>query len=140
MTEKSGQSDPLYRELILDHYKNPRNFGTLKDAASEAEDSNPLCGDEIKIGIKVKDSKIADVKYVCSGCAISTAGAYLLSEYAKGKRLDDVRRLDRKFILKMLGINPGPARIKCALLPLKALKLAIYSYLGLKFKGTLGNP
>ena len=132
--------DELYRELILDHYKNPRNFGTLKDASSVAEDSNPLCGDEIKIGINVKAGKIADVKYVCSGCAISTASASMLSELAMGRSLAEVRRLGKGAVLGMLNINPGPSRVKCALLPLKALKLAVYKYLGIDFKGTLDNP
>jgi len=132
--------DELYRELILDHYKNPRNFGTLKDASSVAEDSNPLCGDEIKIGINVKAGKIADVKYVCSGCAISTASASMLSELAMGRSLEEVRRLGKGAVLGMLNINPGPSRVKCALLPLKALKLAVYKYLGIDFKGTLDNP
>jgi len=122
----------MYRENILDHYKRPRNRGTLAGADSEGFDSNPLCGDEIGMQIIVKGGKVADIKFTGSACAICTASASMITEEAKGKRLDDARKIDKGHVLALLGIDPGPTRLKCALLPLKVMKLAVYKYLGKK--------
>ncbi|MEK7284461.1 MAG: Fe-S cluster assembly sulfur transfer protein SufU [Chloroflexota bacterium] len=114
--------DDLYRDYILDHYKNPRNHGDLADATHRYHDTNPLCGDEITMMLLVEDGRIRDVRFIGRGCAISQASASILTEEVKGKTLDEVRAIDREHVLANLGITISPARIKCALLSLKALK------------------
>ncbi len=118
--------DELYRELILDHYQHPHNHGEIPDADISAEDANPLCGDKIRIDIKVKDNIVADVKFNGKGCAISQASASMLTDELIGKSLDEIKKIDKDFITQMLGISLGPSRIKCALLPLKVVKSGIY--------------
>jgi nitrogen fixation protein NifU and related proteins len=125
-------NDSMYAEIILDHYKHPRNFGALIGGNAAARDVNTLCGDAIEMNLRIKDGRIEDVCFSGSGCAISQAAASMLTEEVKGKSLDDVRKMDRASIVKMLGIDVSPARIKCALLSLKVLKIAIYNYLGEK--------
>lgn len=118
--------EDLYREIILDHYENPRNYGVLLDADISYEDDNPLCGDRIRIDLKVQDGRIVDVRFSGKGCAISQASASMLTERIKGATVEEARRLTRDDILEMLGIPLGPARIKCALLSLKVLKAGLY--------------
>lgn len=118
--------DDLYRELILDHYQHPHNHGEIPEADISYEDSNPLCGDKIRIDIKLKDNVVSDIKFNGKGCAISQASASMLTDELLGKSLDDIRKLDKQFILDLLGIPLGPTRIKCALLPLKVIKAGAY--------------
>jgi nitrogen fixation NifU-like protein len=128
----------IYKELILDYYRNPRNFGKLESFDISSRDTNPLCGDEISIQIKVGDGKrVEQIKFSGKGCAISLASASMLTEMAKGRELEWVKTLSKEDILKMLG-NPdlGPARIKCALLGMKVLKTGVYGYLGAKLEST----
>ncbi len=122
--------DDLYREYILDHYKNPRNYGTLADPDISYEDDNPVCGDRVRIDIKVEEGRIADIRFQGEGCAISQASASILTEMVKGKSLDDVRHLSKEELLDQLGISLGPVRIKCALLGLKVLKAGVYGLRG----------
>ena len=131
-------SADIYRELILDYYRNPRNFGKLERFDISAHDSNPLCGDEIDMQIKVgEDRKIEEIKYTGKGCAISQASVSMLTELAKGKPLDWVKGVSKEDIFKMLG-NPdlGPSRVKCALLGMKVLKTGVYGYLGSHYEDT----
>ena len=122
-------SDDIYREIILDHYRNPRNKGKLLDADVSIHDSNPLCGDEIDMHLKVQGDKIEDIKFEGRGCAISQASASMLTEMIMGKPLTSVRDLNKDDILENIGLlNLGPARIKCALLSLKVLKLGMVKY------------
>ena len=115
--------DDLYRENILEHYKQPRNFGELPDPDLEFEDNNPLCGDELKVQLKVgDDGRIADVRFSGHGCAISQASASMASEELVGMPVDDLIRLDRDFVLDLLGIDISATRMKCALLGLKVVK------------------
>ena len=115
--------DDLYRDYILDHYKNPRNHGELPDATHSYHDTNPLCGDEITMMLRVGDGeRVEDVRFVGRGCAISQASASMLTEEVKGRTLDELRSLDREHVLGNLGITISPARVRCALLGLKALK------------------
>jgi len=123
-------SSDIYKDIILDYYRHPRNSGDLQDPDVRAKDSNPLCGDIIEMQLKIKDGKINDLRFKGRGCAISQASASMLTELAKDKTLEEAKALGKTDILNMLGIDPGPTRIKCALLGLKVLKLAIYGYLG----------
>lgn len=118
--------DQLYREYILDHYKNPRNFGRLEAPDISHEENNPLCGDVIGLDLKVEEGRIADVRFHGRGCAISQASASLLTERIKGLSLEDARRLGRDEVLEDLGIEISAARLKCALLSLKVLKAGAY--------------
>lgn len=122
--------DDLFRQNILDHYQNPRNYGTLDRPDISAEDSNPLCGDEIRIDLKVKDGVIEDVRFSGKGCSISRAAASMLTEEIRGKTLEEVKRIGKDDVLEMLGIELGPVRLKCALLALKTLKVGVYGIRG----------
>jgi nitrogen fixation protein NifU and related proteins len=129
-------SSDFYRELILDYYRNPRNFGKLDPHDIDARDTNPLCGDEIEMQIKVSadKDKIEEIKFIGKGCAISQASASMLTEMAKGKPLEWVKGLSRDDIQKMLGTSDlGPARIKCAMLSVKVLKTGVYGYMGANY-------
>jgi nitrogen fixation NifU-like protein len=123
-------SSDIYKDIILDYYRNPRNFGDLVNPDVRAKDSNPLCGDIIEMQLKINDGKVEDVRFKGKGCAISQASASMLTEVVKGKTLDEIKSLNKADVLKLLGIDPGPTRIKCALLSLKVVKLGVYGYLG----------
>lgn len=122
----------MYADIILDYYRNPRNYGTVKDMDATAKDYNPLCGDEIEMSLKIEDGRVADVKFSGKGCAISQASASMLTELVMGKTLEDIKKLGKDDVLEMLGIEISHVRIKCALLGLKVLKLAAYQHLGQK--------
>ena len=131
-------SADIYREIILDYYRNPRNYGKITDPDISQRDSNPLCGDELEMHINIKDDKVADVKFTGKGCAISQASASMLTELIMGKDFEYVKKLTKEDILDNLGLHElGPARIKCALLSLKVLKSGLYSYLIDKLKDTV---
>jgi nitrogen fixation protein NifU and related proteins len=126
-------SDDIYREIILDHYRNPRNKGKLPDADISTHDSNPLCGDEIDIHMKIFGDKITDVKFEGRGCAISQASASMLTEMVMNKPLTNVKDIAKNDVLENIGLtNLGPARVKCALLALKVMKLGMVNYLASK--------
>ena len=116
----------MYQENILDHFKNPRNFGKIENASVHHHEYNPLCGDEIEMDLVIdKNKKIADVKFSGHGCAISQASASMLTEQVKGKSIDEVEKLTKENILEMLGIPISPVRLKCALLSLDTLKNSV---------------
>lgn len=119
--------DDLYREIIIEHYKNPSYRGHLDPHDIFFEDSNPLCGDHIQIELRVDESgAVSDARFDGHGCAISQASADLLMESVIGKPLAEIKKLNRQDMLDLLGIELGPVRLKCALLSLKVLKAGVY--------------
>lgn len=115
--------DELYRDQILEHYKRPQNFGELSDYDLSFEDTNPLCGDELKVQLKLDgEGRIAELAFAGKGCAISQASASLTSDEVKGMSVEELLRLDKRFVLDLLGIDISATRMKCALLSLKVLK------------------
>ena len=128
-----SEFDQLYREVILDHYKNPRGHGLIEHADAEAEGQNPLCGDEVSIYVAFGDDgdTIDEVKFSGRGCAISQAATSMLTELVQGRSAQEVATLPREELLDEIGIPLTPVRLKCALLGLSTLKLALH-----KAKGT----
>jgi nitrogen fixation NifU-like protein len=118
--------DSMYREIILEHHKSPHNFGTLEPADYTAEDTNPLCGDQIRVDLRVDENNVVtDVAFSGRGCAVSIASASMLTDMIKGMTLDEVRAITRDDLLDEIGIPVSPARIKCATLGLNVLNLGI---------------
>src|SRR3989338_262651 len=115
----------MYRENILDHYKNPHNHGEIKNPDIKFTENNPLCGDVITVNIKLNDSKVQDVKFRGRGCAISQSAMSMLSDDIKGKGLEEIKNIKREDIVRMLGIEIGVVRTKCAMLGLVAVKEGI---------------
>jgi|SRR3989344_1194472 len=122
----------IYREEILEHWRNPRNFGRLKGANIIIDQINPLCGDQVTFYFKIKDKKIADVSFKGNGCAISIASASMLSSFIKGRSIDGLSKLTGADVLDLIGRPVSPARLKCAFLPLEAIRKIV------KFEA--GNP
>jgi nitrogen fixation NifU-like protein len=115
--------EELYRDQILEHYKRPHNFGPLEEFDLEFEDSNPFCGDEQHMRIKLDgDGRVSELRFEGKGCAISTAATSLLSDELEGKSREELLRLDKDFVLDLLGIEISATRMKCALLGLKVVK------------------
>ena len=126
-----SEFDQLYRELILDHYKNPRNHGLLEHADASAEGQNPLCGDEVSVSVRLgEDDVIEEVGFDGRGCAISQAATSMLSVLVKGKTAHEVATMPKEELLEELGIPLTPVRLKCAILGLGVLKLALHKARG----------
>jgi nitrogen fixation NifU-like protein len=121
-------SDQLYREVILDHYKNPRGHGVIEDADAQADGLNPLCGDEVSIYVAFDDDgeTIHDVKFSGRGCAISQAATSMLVDLAKGRTATELAQMPKDELLEEIGIPLTPIRLKCALLGLGVLKVALH--------------
>jgi nitrogen fixation protein NifU and related proteins len=128
-----SEFDQLYREVILDHYKNPRGHGVIAEADAEAEGQNPLCGDEVSIYVRFGEDSdtIDEVKFSGRGCAISQAATSMLTEMVQGRKASEVAALDKDELLEEIGIPLTPIRLKCAMLGLTTLKVALH-----KAKGT----
>ena len=120
--------EEIYKENLLDHYKNPRNKGKIEHAQIHKEDSNPLCGDIIEIFIRVKSEKVDSVSFEGKGCVISQATASMLTDELKGKTIPELQKMEREDILDLIGLNLTHTRIKCAMLPLIAIKKGIIDY------------
>jgi len=121
------KADDIYTDIILDLYRNPSNFGTLESPDLEIYGGNPLCGDEVKFTLKIKDGKVDDVNFTGHGCAISRASESLLTELVKGKAITDVLKLENTDIFEVLG-NVIETRIKCSLLGLIVIKRGLEKY------------
>src|SRR3989338_1655051 len=128
-TFEGVDADQMYREHILDHYKNPRNKGILKNALHQHE-NNPLCGDEVDIYMTFDGDKIKEVSFVSQGCAISQASASILTESIKNKNISTITTMKQHDMKELLGIDVTPMRVKCMMLPLKAAKMIIFRHLG----------
>jgi nitrogen fixation NifU-like protein len=120
----------MYHEAILDHYRNPRHWGVLQPCDIDHEEKNPLCGDKLRLTLRVRDSRIVEVGWSGEGCAISQASASMLGETLIGKTLEEARAITKEDVMEMLGISLGPVRLKCALLSLKVLKVGAYGLAG----------
>ena len=118
--------EDLYREVILDHYKNPRGQGALANADAEAEGQNPLCGDEVAIAVALDGETIEDIRFRGRGCAISQAATSMLTELVKGRTITEVAEMPKDELLEEVGIPLTPVRLKCALLGLGVLKVALH--------------
>ena len=119
--------EDLYREVIIDRYKNPQFKGILDPNDISFEDDNPLCGDHIRIDLRIdKNGIVTEATFDGHGCAISQASADLLIESIQGKSLDDIKEISKEDLLELLGLDLGPVRLKCALLSLKVLKAGVY--------------
>ena len=122
--------DDFYRENILDHYSNPRNHGHLEHPSASAEGVNPLCGDELAVELEVEDGVVTDIRYNGRGCAISQAAASMLSDTIKGRRVDELAGVGKDDVLEELGIPLTPIRLKCAMLSVGVLKVALNQVTG----------
>ena len=115
----------IYKEIVLDHYKYPRNYGLIQKPDSRAKEENIFCGDSVEISLKFDGKKIKDIKFKGKGCVISQAAASILTDYIKGKPLKKAGKMTTEDLLKLLGIALSPTRMKCAELPLITLKKAL---------------
>jgi nitrogen fixation NifU-like protein len=127
--------DDLYRQYILDHFREPRNYGAIEDADIHAADTNPLCGDRIALDLKLQDGRVKEVRFSGRGCAISQASASMLTEKIEGASLEELRSLTPQDVFDMLGVEIGPARQRCALLSLRVLHQGI----GGKYTGRMDD-
>ncbi len=121
-----ASDESFYRELILDHYKNPRSHGVLEPADAHAEGQNPLCGDEVTVYVRFDGDVISDIAFEGRGCAISQAATSMLTELVKGRDANEVATLPKEELLEEIGIPLTPIRLKCALLGLGVLKVALH--------------
>lgn len=119
--QEISEGEEIYKQNVLEHYKNPHNFGEIENPSLKIEDSNPLCGDKIEISARIENGKIVDIKFKGQGCAISIASASMLTDKIKGMSIEDVKKFGEKEILEIIGIKLNTIRIKCGLLGLKTL-------------------
>jgi nitrogen fixation NifU-like protein len=117
--------DPLYREIILDHWRNPQNYGIIKNPDIDISEVNTICGDKIRLTGKIKNGKLTEVAFTGEGCAISKASASIFTEEIKGIKLIEIRKIDKEKVLKNLPISISPARYNCALLCFRALQKSL---------------
>ncbi|MEJ2734926.1 MAG: SUF system NifU family Fe-S cluster assembly protein [Anaerolineae bacterium] len=124
--------DDFYREEILEHYTHPHHYGTLEEPDISHEEDNPLCGDRIRFDIELDEDgqTVKDVRFSAVGCAISKASASMLSDLLVGQTLDEIKSMTKQDVIDELGIDLGPVRLKCALLPLKVVKVGAYGLEG----------
>lgn len=122
------EEQEIYKENILDHYRNPRNFGKTLSCSYSHKEHNPLCGDQLELFVTIQDEKVHEVRFNGRGCAISQASASMLTESIKGKTISELKAITKNEILDMIGIPLGPVRLRCALLSLKTLLKGLQHY------------
>lgn len=125
----------MYREHLMDHYKDPRYYGTMDEPDVSHHEKNPSCGDEITVDIRIDDDMIDGLVFSGHGCAISTAAMSMLAEQLQGAKIDDVLRMSKDDMLELIGVELTTMRVKCGLLGLHTVKKALYKHLGQKMKG-----
>ena len=118
----------IYAEEIIAQYEHPHNKGKIANASTSFHEYNPTCGDDITVYLSIKDGKVSDAKFDGNGCAISVASASMLTDEIKGKTVADAEKLGVQDLIELIGIDPGPARLKCATISLKAAKKALFAY------------
>lgn len=128
-------AEELYRAEIIDHYQNPRNYGELEGADVVYRDSNPVCGDEVEIRLKLKDGMVEEAMFTGRGCAISQAAASMLTGHVKDKNTHQILKMKAEEMTGLLNINPGPVRIKCALLAMRAMQKGLIEREAARLKG-----
>ena len=129
----------LYREHILDHYGNPRNQGTLEDADISCEWDNPVCGDVVRLDIRLNDGRVSEARFSGQGCVISMASASMLTEEILGRTVEELKALQDEDVFRMLGVTLGPVRAKCGLLPLRVLQSGLACLEETQPPGPLGS-
>ena len=122
----------LYSDILLDHFRHPRNYGSLDAPDISNEQFNPLCGDRIRLELKLEQSRVSEARFKGDGCAISTAAASLLTELVRGKNLEELTNVPDEQLISALESNIQPARLQCAILPLHALREGLKSWTGLQ--------
>jgi nitrogen fixation protein NifU and related proteins len=120
--------DDLYAEEIIAHYEHPRNKGKMEKPSAMIHEYNPICGDDITVYLKIDGEKVSDIKFDGTGCAISIASASMMTEFVKGMTVQDAEKIRLDKLIEIIGIDPGPARLKCATLSLRAIKEALFLY------------
>ncbi len=118
----------IYAERLIQYYERPHNKGKIENASISIHEENPTCGDQLTMYLKIKDGKVEDIKFEGDGCAISMAGASMITDYIKGKSLEEVEKMGVKNVIEVMGIDPGPARLHCATLSMKAIKRCVFAY------------
>lgn len=120
--------DELYRQVLLEHYKKPKNFGSIQNPDVKHKESNPTCGDVIEMYLSIKDEKVTDIKFQGSGCVICMASASMLTEFLQDKTINEIKKLDRDNVMDIINIELDHVRIKCATLSLHAVKNGLNDY------------
>lgn len=120
--------EEINTEILLDHYRNPHNYGQIEDASEKLIEFNPVCGDTVQITIKIENDVVSDIKFIGRGCSVSQGSASMLTDKVRGMSIEEIKKINQEDILKMLGLRLGPSREKCALLSLNALKKCISSH------------
>ncbi len=128
--DRNYAGEGIYRENILDHYTNPRNFGKLEIFDVQHREFNPLCGDEVTVQIKLENNLIKNINFHGKGCAISMAASSMLLSELKGKPIENIKNITKEHVFELLSIPISPVRVKCALLCLEAVRRAVKIYKG----------
>ena len=120
--------EEISTEILLDHYRNPHNYGQIEDANEKLIEFNPVCGDTVQITIRIENDVVTDIKFIGRGCSVSQGGASMLTDKVKGMNIGEIKKINQEDILNMLGLKLGPSREKCALLSLNALHKCIANH------------
>lgn len=120
--------EEINTEILLDHYRNPHNYGQIEDPTAKILEYNPVCGDTVQMTVRIENGTVSDAKFIGRGCSISQGSASMLTDHIKGKSVEEVKKISEEDVLGMLGLNLGPSREKCALLSLNTLQKCIVEY------------